>query len=75
MKRKTRTFFRNFLSNLSADPVSTAKGIVQLAGAVATVYGMTTGKVPVNELSLSATSAMTASGLHALGSNTIEAGK
>ncbi len=67
------SFFRNFGHNFKADPASSLKGIVSLAAAGATAYGMVTGKVPVNELSLGAASAMATSGIHALGSDTVAA--
>lgn len=73
MLAKIKTFLRNFGRNAVADPVGTGKGIIQLSGAVATMYAMATGKVPVNELSLGTTGALAASGLHAIGSDSTAA--
>ncbi len=68
---KIGTFFSSFFKNIAADPVSSLKGVVSLAGAAATCYGMATGAVPVNELSIGAASALTTNGIHALGTNNI----
>ena len=68
---KIGTFFSSFFKNIAADPVSSLKGVVSLAGAAATSYGMATGAVPVNELSIGAASALTTNGIHALGTNNI----
>ena len=68
---KIGTFFSSFFKNIAADPVSSLKGVVSLAGAAATCYGMATGAVPVNELSIGADSALTTNGIHALGTNNI----
>lgn len=70
MFTKIAAFFRNFFVNAAADPVSTGKGAVQLAAAGATAYAMATGKLPVNEVSVGFVTAASASGLHAIGSNT-----
>ena len=68
---KIGTFFSSFFKNIAADPVSSLKGVVSLAGAAATCYGMATGAVPVNELSIGAASALATNGIHALGTNNI----
>lgn len=73
MFTKIAAFFRSFFTNAKSDPVSTSKGIVQLAAAGATAYGMATGKVPVNEMTVGFATATTASGLHAIGSDTAAA--
>ena len=67
---KIKGFFGSFFHNIVADPVSTAKGVVQLAAAGAACYGMVTGVVPVNQVSTGFAAAAAASGLHALGTDT-----
>lgn len=62
-------FFKNFFTNVKADPASSAKGLVQLAAAGAACYGMATGMVPINVGAPMAAS-FAASGVHALGTNT-----
>lgn len=66
---KILSFFRNFFTSAKNDPVSTGKGIVQLAAGGAAVYGMATGKVPVNQMTVGFATASAASGLHAIGSD------
>ena len=73
MFAKITAFFKNFFRNAAADPVSTGKGAVQIAAGGAAVYGMATGKVPVNEMTVGFVTATTASGLHAIGSDTAAA--
>lgn len=73
MLAKIKNFLSNFFRNAVTDPVGTGKGLIQISGGAATVYGMATGKVPVNELSIGAASAMTAAGLHAIGSDSTAA--
>jgi len=70
MFKKLAAFFKGFFGNVKADPVSTTKGVVQLAAAGATAYGMATGTVPVTELTTGFVAATAASGIHALGTNT-----
>jgi hypothetical protein len=64
-------FFRNFFANLKADPVSTGKGAVYLAAAAGIGYGMATGAIPVNELSLGTAGSLATGGVHALGSGPV----
>lgn len=64
---KFSSFFSNFGKNVKADPLSSIKGLVSLVAAGAVGYGMATGKVPVNQLSLGTISALATSGVHALG--------
>ncbi|NVO07833.1 MAG: hypothetical protein HXX19_18770 [Rhodoferax sp.] len=65
------SFFRNFFRNIAADPVSSAKGVVAIAAAGATVYGMTTGVVPVNAASIGAVGTFATNGIHALGTGPV----
>jgi ABC-type uncharacterized transport system permease subunit len=69
MSSRVGNFFTAFFHNMQADPVSTYKGLVQLASASAACYGMATGTVPVNQLSIGTTTALLASGLHAIGTD------
>lgn len=69
MFSKIGSWFKSFFGNIAADPVSSLKGIVSLAAAGATCYGMATGTVPINQLSIGAASALTTHGLHALGTD------
>lgn len=68
MFAKILSFFTSFFTNVKADPVSSAKGVVQLASAGAVGYGMATGIVPINVGAPMAAS-FAASGIHALGTN------
>ncbi|NVO00017.1 MAG: hypothetical protein HXX17_11880 [Geobacteraceae bacterium] len=68
---KFASFFKNFFRNIAADPVSSVKGVLALAASGATVYGMTTGAVPVNAASIGAASTFAANGLHALGTGPV----
>lgn len=68
MLGKIIAFFTGFFGNVKADPVSSAKGAVQLAAAGATAYGMATGVVPINVGAPMAAS-FAVSGVHALGTN------
>jgi len=68
MFSKIFAFFTSFFTNVKADPMSSAKGLVQLASAGAVGYGMATGIVPVNVGAPMAAS-FAASGIHALGTN------
>ena len=69
MWAKIKAFFCGFFGNVAADPVSSIKGVVQLAAAGATCYGMATGAVPIAAGAPLAAS-FAASGVHALGTNT-----
>lgn len=69
MFKKIGEFIKSFFRNIAADPVSSLKGVVALAGAGATCYGMATGTVPINSLSIGAASSLATSGLHALGTD------
>jgi ABC-type uncharacterized transport system permease subunit len=69
--QKIGEFVRNFFKNISADPVSTMKGFAQIAGGCSAIYGMVTGSVEVNSLSVGAACALIASGIHALGTNVL----
>lgn len=66
---KFTDFFKNFFSNVKADPVSSAKGLLQLAAGGAAVYGMATGTVPVNTITTGFAATAIGSGIHALGTN------
>ena len=68
MWSKIGAFFKGFFGNVAADPVSSLKGVVQLAASGAACYGMATGVVPVNVGAPMAAS-FAASGIHALGTN------
>ena len=69
MWSKIKSFFSSFFHNVAADPVGSAKGIVQLGAAGAACYGMATGVVPV-EVGAPMAASFAASGLHALGTDT-----
>lgn len=70
MWAKIKSFFSNFFGNVKADPMSSLKGAAQLAAAGATCYGMATGVVPMAPTAIGTAAAFTASGIHALGTNT-----
>jgi len=69
MFAKFIAFFTGFFGNVKADPMSSAKGLVQLASAGAVGYGMATGIVPIN-VGAPMAAGFAASGIHALGTNT-----
>lgn len=69
MFKKIGAFFASFFQNIAADPVSSAKGLTQLASAGSACYCMAIGTVPINQLSIMAAIALAASGIHALGTN------
>lgn len=62
-------FFKGFFGNVKVDPMSSLKGVVELAAAGATCYGMATGVVPTNAMSMGFASSSTVAGIHALGTN------
>jgi hypothetical protein len=62
-------FFKNFFHNVAADPVSTTKGLVQLASAAGVGYGMAMGVIPLN-IGVPMCASFATSGVHALGTNT-----
>lgn len=70
MFAKIAAFFRSFFTNAAADPVSTGKGLVQLATAGGVAYSLATGKLAPDATNVGFVTAATASGLHAIGSNT-----
>ncbi len=70
MWAKIKAFFSGFFGNATADPVNTIKGVVQLAAAGATCYGMTTGAVPVSPVTIGMASTFAVSGLHSIGTDT-----
>jgi hypothetical protein len=69
MWAKIKAFFGGFFGNVAADPVSTIKGVVQLASAAAVGYGMSTGAVPI-AVGAPMAASLAASGVHSLGTNT-----
>ena len=66
---KFKDFLKNFLSNITADPVSSAKGVLQLASGAGAIYAMATGAAPVNAVTVGFATTAIGSGVHALGSN------
>lgn len=69
MFAKIAAFFRSFFTNAAADPVSTGKGLIQLATAGGVAYSLATGKLAPDATNVGYITAATASGLHAIGSN------
>jgi len=66
--QKIGAFFKNFGKNVKADPVSSLKGVAQLAAGGMACYGMATGAVPINVGAPMAAGLVT-SGIHALGTD------
>ena len=71
MWSKICSFFGSFFHNVASDPMSTVKGVVQLAAAGATCYGMATGIVPINTVSTGFAASAAVGGLHAMGSDNV----
>jgi hypothetical protein len=74
MWAKIKAFFGGFFGNVKADPVSTGKGLVSLAGAAGIGYLAATGAIPI-PVAVSVAGPMAASGIHALGTNTLTGGE
>jgi len=66
--QKIGSFFTNFFTNVKADPVSSVKGLVQLAIAGGTCYGMATGAVPI-AIGAGIAGSAASSGILSLGTN------
>lgn len=70
MWAKIGAFFKSFFHNIAADPVSSIKGVAQLAAGGAACYGMATGTVPVN-IGAPIAAGFVSGGLHALGTDSL----
>lgn len=68
MWAKIGSFFKNFFSNAKSDPVSTLKGIGELAAAGGVCYGMATGVLPVS-VGAPMASGLAGAGIHAIGTD------
>jgi hypothetical protein len=69
MFAKFAAFVRNFFRSAKADPVSTGKGIVQVAAGTAISVAVAKGQLPANELTTGSATALITSGLHAIGTD------
>jgi hypothetical protein len=70
MWAKIKAFFGGFFGNVAADPMSTAKGLVTIAGAAGVGYLAATGAIPI-PTAVAVAGPMVVSGVHALGTNTV----
>jgi hypothetical protein len=67
--QKIGSFFKNFFSNIVADPISSMSGVGKIAAGGAAAYGMATGMIPVNTATVTGAAGMVTSGLVSLGTN------